>query len=60
MTALADRFGAPLAFSSCEELPAASVVDCIYIPLPTSQHIDLSIKAEQAGTRVLREKAPEH
>jgi predicted dehydrogenase len=54
--ALADRFGAPLAFSSYEELLASSEVDGVYIPLPTSQHIDWSIKAVQAGKHVLCEK----
>jgi predicted dehydrogenase len=54
--ALADRFGVPLAFSSYEELLASEEVDGIYIPLPTSQHIEWSIKAAQAGKHVLCEK----
>lgn len=54
--ALADRFGAPLAFSSYEELLASGEVDGVYIPLPTSQHIEWAIKATQAGKHVLVEK----
>jgi predicted dehydrogenase len=38
--AVADRFGAPLAFGSYEELLASDAVDGVYIPLPTSQYID--------------------
>lgn len=34
--AVADRFGAPLAFGSYEELLASDEVDGVYIPLPTS------------------------
>ena len=54
--ALADRFGAPLAFSSYDDLLASNEVDGVYIPLPTSQHIEWSIKAAQAGKHVLCEK----
>lgn len=54
--ALADRFGAPLAFSSYEDLLASDEVDGVYIPLPTSQHIEWSIRAAQAGKHVLCEK----
>ncbi|MCB1438479.1 MAG: Gfo/Idh/MocA family oxidoreductase [Nitratireductor sp.] len=54
--ALADRFGVPLAFSSYDELLASDEVDGVYIPLPTSQHIEWSIKAAKAGKHVLCEK----
>tara|TARA_R110002020_G_scaffold37828_9_gene114008 strand:+ start:1294 stop:2280 length:987 start_codon:yes stop_codon:yes gene_type:complete len=54
--ALADRFGAPLAFSSYDELLASDEVDGVYIPLPTSQHIEWSIRAAEAGKHVLCEK----
>lgn len=54
--ALADRFGVPLAFASYEELLASPQVDGIYIPLPTSQHIEWAIKAAEAGKHVLVEK----
>ncbi|MEM5471392.1 Gfo/Idh/MocA family oxidoreductase [Hoeflea sp. AS60] len=54
--ALAHRFGAPLAFSSYEELLASDQVDGVYIPLPTSQHVEWAIKAAQAGKHVLCEK----
>ena len=54
--ALADRFGVPLAFTSYEELLASDEVDGVYIPLPTSQHIEWAIKAAQAGKHVLCEK----
>ncbi len=54
--ALADRFGVPLAFASYEELLASPDVDGIYIPLPTSQHIEWALKAAKAGKHVLCEK----
>jgi len=54
--AVADRFSVPLAFSSYEELLASDEVDGVYIPLPTSQHIEWAIKAAQAGKHVLCEK----
>jgi predicted dehydrogenase len=54
--ALADRFGAPHAFGSYEELLASSEVDGVYIPLPTSQHVEWTAKAIEAGKHVLVEK----
>ncbi|WP_440409580.1 Gfo/Idh/MocA family protein [Neorhizobium petrolearium] len=54
--ALSDRFGAPHAFGSYEEMLASDVIDAVYIPLPTSQHVEWSIKAAEAGKHVLCEK----
>ncbi|WP_299869544.1 Gfo/Idh/MocA family oxidoreductase [uncultured Hoeflea sp.] len=54
--ALADRFGAPYAFNSYDDLLTSPEVDGVYIPLPTSQHIEWSIKAARAGKHVLCEK----
>lgn len=54
--ALADRFGVPLAFGSYDEMLASEQIDGVYIPLPTSQHIEWSLKAVEAGKHVLCEK----
>ena len=54
--ALADRFGAPHAFGSYEALLASDKVDGVYIPLPTSQHVEWAAKAAEAGKHVLVEK----
>lgn len=54
--ALADRFGVPHAFGSYEEMLASDVIDAVYIPLPTSQHVEWAIKAANAGKHVLVEK----
>ncbi len=54
--ALADRFGAPHAFGSYDELLASKEVDGVYIPLPTSQHVEWTAKAIEAGKHVLVEK----
>ncbi len=54
--ALADRFGTPHAFGSYEEMLSSDVIDAVYIPLPTSQHVEWSIKAANAGKHVLVEK----
>ncbi len=53
---MADRFSVPHAFGSYEEMLASDVIDAVYIPLPTSQHIEWSIKAADAGKHVLCEK----
>lgn len=53
---VADRFNAPLSFGSYEELLASDQIDGVYIPLPTSQHIEWSLKAAEAGKHVLCEK----
>lgn len=53
---LAERCGAPLSFGSYEELLASDAVDGVYIPLPTSQHVEWAVKAADAGKHVLVEK----
>lgn len=55
-SAMADRFGAPHAFGSYEEMLASDVIDAVYIPLPTSRHVEWAIKAADAGKHVLVEK----
>ncbi len=54
--ALADRLGATHAFGSYEALLASETVDGVYIPLPTSQHVEWAVKAADAGKHVLVEK----
>jgi predicted dehydrogenase len=54
--AMADRFSVPHAFGSYDEMLASDVIDAVYIPLPTSQHVEWSIKAANAGKHVLCEK----
>lgn len=54
--ALGDRFGAPHAFGSYDELLASKDVDGVYIPLPTAQHVEWTAKAIEAGKHVLVEK----
>lgn len=53
---MADRFSVPHAFGSYEEMLASEVIDAVYIPLPTSQHVEWAIKAADAGKHVLCEK----
>ena len=53
---MADRFGAEHAFGSYEELLASYDADGVYIPLPTSQHAEWTVKAADAGKHVLCEK----
>ena len=53
---LTDHFGIPLAFGSYEEMLASDEIDAVYIPLPTSHHVEWSIKAANAGKHVLCEK----
>ena len=54
--ATASRFGIPNAFGSYEEMLESDVIDGVYIPLPTSQHVEWSLKAAKAGKHVLCEK----
>lgn len=54
--ALAQRFGAPHAFGSYDEMLSSHVIDGVYIPLPTSQHVEWAVKAADAGKHVLVEK----
>lgn len=54
--AVAGRFGIPEVFSSYEALLASPEVDGVYIPLPTSQHVEWAVKAADAGKHVLVEK----
>ncbi len=50
------QFAVPTAFGSYEELLESDLVDAIYIPLVTSQHVEWSIKAANSGKHVLCEK----
>ena len=50
--AMADRFSVPHAFGSYEEMLASDRIDAVYIPLPTSQHVEWSIKAADAGKQL--------
>ncbi len=54
--ALAERFGAQHAFGSYEAMLASDKIDGVYIPLPTSQHVEWAEKAANAGKHVLVEK----
>ncbi len=53
---VAKQFGVPLAFGSYEDMLASDDIDAVYIPLPTSHHIEWSVKAAEAGKHVLCEK----
>lgn len=53
---LADRVNAPLAFGSYDEMLHSDDIDAVYIPLPTSQHVEWTEKAISAGKHVLCEK----
>lgn len=54
--AMADRFSVPHAFGSYEEMLASDLIDAVYIPLPTAQHVEWTIRAADAGKHVLCEK----
>lgn len=53
---LAKTLNAPLSFGSYEDLLASDEVDAVYIPLPTSHHVEWAVKAAEAGKHVLCEK----
>ncbi|WP_062232171.1 Gfo/Idh/MocA family protein [Aureimonas sp. N4] len=53
---LAEHFGARHAFGSYEALLDSAEVDAVYIPLPTSQHVEWARRAIEAGKHVLVEK----
>jgi predicted dehydrogenase len=52
----ADRWGAPLAFGSYDELIASDEVDAVYIATPASLHREPAVAAIAAGKHVLCEK----
>ena len=54
--AFAKPFGIPHAFGSYDAMLASDEVDAIYIPLPTSQHVEWTLKCLNAGKHVLCEK----
>ncbi|MBX3530501.1 MAG: Gfo/Idh/MocA family oxidoreductase [Rhizobiaceae bacterium] len=54
--ALSAATGAPYAFGSYEEMLGSDLIDAVYIPLPTSQHVEWAVKAANAGKHVLVEK----
>lgn len=54
--ALARRFGVPRVFASYEAMLESPDIDGVYIPLPTSQHVEWTIRAADAGKHVLCEK----
>jgi len=53
---LAKEIGAAHSFGSYEELLASDAIDAVYIPLPTSHHVEWTLKAAAAGKHVLCEK----
>ena len=53
---LADHFNVPLAFDSYESMLDSDEIQAVYIPLPTSQHVEWALKAVKAGKHVLVEK----
>lgn len=54
--ALAAQANASHAFGSYEEMLASKEIDGVYIPLPTSSHVEWAVKAADAGKHVLVEK----
>jgi D-xylose 1-dehydrogenase (NADP+, D-xylono-1,5-lactone-forming) len=52
----ASKYGIPKAYGSYEALLKDPEVNCIYVPLPNSMHIEWARKALKAGKHVLCEK----
>lgn len=53
---MADHFNAPQSFDSYEAMLESKDIEAVYIPLPTSQHVEWAHKAILAGKHVLVEK----
>jgi len=53
---VANKFEAPVAYGSYEDLLADPEIEAVYIPLPNNLHMPWSISAVQAGKHVLCEK----
>ncbi len=53
---MAAHFNAPIAFDSYEALLASDEIDAVYIPLPTSHHVEWTLAAAKSGKHVLCEK----
>lgn len=53
---LAEHFQISESYGSYDEMLASDSIQLVYIPLPTSQHIDWAIRAADAGKHVLVEK----
>ncbi|MDK9696333.1 MAG: Gfo/Idh/MocA family oxidoreductase [Siculibacillus sp.] len=53
---LARRFGVPRTFGSYEAMLADDAIDGVYVPLPTAQHVEWTLRAVEAGKHVLCEK----
>ena len=53
---ISKQFDIPKFFGTYDELLNCKKIDAIYIPLPTSQHVEWSIKSLKAKKHVLCEK----